>query len=93
MQKINFNNTKYIESYGTAQQIMPSTLPEIVFIGKSNVGKSSLLNKICNNKSLARVSSAPGKTTTINFFNAGLANLVDLPGYGFAKKSNKEIER
>ena len=93
MAKINFNNIKYEKSYGTAVQLEKSTKPEIAFIGKSNVGKSSLLNKLCNNKKLAKVSSTPGKTTTINFFNAGDVYLVDLPGYGFAKRSNSEIKR
>ncbi len=62
------------------------TLPEFAFIGKSNVGKSSLVNSLCNRKSLARVSHTPGRTQQINFFQVGTAFiLVDLPGYGFAK--------
>lgn len=64
--------------------------PEVVFVGRSNVGKSTLLNKLCNNKNLAKVSSKPGKTTTINFFDAGSVYLVDLPGYGFAARSKSE---
>lgn len=64
---------------------------EIVFCGRSNVGKSSLINKLCGQNKLARVSSAPGKTTTINFFKTdGDLMLVDLPGYGFAKRSFEE---
>lgn len=93
MSKVNFNKTKYIKSYGTTFQLSESTLPEIAFIGKSNVGKSSLLNKLCNNKSLAKISSSPGKTTTINFFDVESLYFVDLPGYGFAKRSNDEINR
>jgi len=62
------------------------TLPEFAFIGKSNVGKSSLINLLCNRKSLARVSHTPGRTQQINFFQVGTSFiLVDLPGYGFAK--------
>ena len=61
-------------------------LPEVAFIGKSNVGKSSLINAVCNNKSLAKTSNTPGRTQQINFFQVGTTfTLVDLPGYGFAK--------
>ncbi len=70
------------------------TKPEYAFIGRSNVGKSSLINMLCNNKKLAKTSSTPGKTLLINHF---LINrdwyLVDLPGYGFAKRSKKEVQR
>lgn len=90
---MNFNNVEYIASYGTAAQLPESTLPEIVFSGRSNVGKSSLINKIFNRKNLARVSSVPGKTVTINFFRCDNINFVDLPGYGYAKASKQEIER
>lgn len=93
MADINFNNIKFFKTYATAEQLDESTLPEIVFVGKSNVGKSSLLNKLCNNNKLARVSASPGKTITINFFDATDAFFVDLPGYGFAKRSNSEIKR
>ena len=84
---------EYTTSYGTAKQLLPSSHKEIVMAGRSNVGKSSLLNKLCNRKSLARVSSAPGKTGTINFYNTDDFQIVDLPGYGFAKVSVKERER
>ena len=90
---INFNNAEYIASFGTAEQLPESTLPEIVFSGRSNVGKSSLINKVFNRKNLARVSSVPGKTITINFFKCDNINFVDLPGYGYAKASKDEIER
>ncbi len=67
--------------------------PEFAFAGRSNVGKSSLINKLLNRKSLARVSGTPGKTITINFYNIDeTVYLVDLPGYGYAKRSKKEIE-
>ena len=78
---------------GTAQQLPPSDMPEIVFAGRSNVGKSSLINRLVNRKSLARVSSQPGKTATINFYVCDGARLVDLPGYGFAKVSHDEKRR
>lgn len=93
MATINFNNIKFVAAYGTDNQLPQSSLPEIVFVGKSNVGKSSLLNKLCNNKNLAKVSASPGKTTTINFFNAEIAYFVDLPGYGYAKRSKDDKQR
>ena len=67
--------------------------PEIAFAGKSNVGKSSLLNKLVNRKAIARVSATPGKTATINFFACDGVRFVDLPGYGYAKVSKSEKER
>ena len=70
-----------------------NTLPEVAFAGKSNVGKSSLINALMNRKSLARTSAQPGKTQTINFYNINQEiYLVDLPGYGYAKASEKERE-
>ena len=83
-------NADFTYSAGLASQLHPCDKPEIVFSGRSNVGKSSLINKLCARKSLARVSSKPGKTATINFFDAGEFNLVDLPGYGYAKVSKAE---
>ena len=88
-----FDNVTFEMAAGTFQQIPPCTIPEIVFSGRSNVGKSSLINKILNRKSLARVSSQPGKTITINFYRADAARLVDLPGYGYAKSSFSERNR
>ena len=90
---INLNNVEYVRSFGTAAQLEPDDLPEIVFSGRSNVGKSSLINKVFNRKNLARVSSVPGKTVTINFFRCDTVHFVDLPGYGYAKKSASEIKR
>lgn len=77
-------------SAGNSSQLPFADLPEIVFSGKSNVGKSSLINKLLNRKSLARVSSQPGKTATINFYKLDSCRLVDLPGYGYAKVSKAE---
>lgn len=84
---INFNNAKFETSCGRMDQMPECTVPEIVFIGRSNVGKSSLINKVIQRKALARVSSMPGKTATINLFNLDNVRLVDLPGYGYAKVS------
>ena len=77
----------YETSAGLSSQLIASTLPEIAFSGRSNVGKSSLINSLLGRKSLARVSSAPGKTITVNFYDVDKKLfLVDLPGYGFAKR-------
>ena len=88
-----FNNIEYTASYGTAEQLKPSVVPEIVFAGRSNVGKSSLINKLFNRKNLARVSSVPGKTVTVNFYKGDGVNFVDLPGYGYAKRNESEKKR
>ena len=90
---MNYNNVTFEAAYGTAKQLPASDLPEIVFSGRSNVGKSSLINKLFNRKSLARVSSVPGKTTTVNFFRCEDIRFADLPGYGYAKRSGEEIRR
>ena len=79
---MNFQQVQFERSFGTSAQLPPSTLPEIAFAGRSNVGKSSLLNALFNRKKLAKVSQTPGKTSTINFFLAKEARFVDLPGYG-----------
>lgn len=77
---------------GITSKLPENTLPEVAFAGKSNVGKSSLINALMNRKSLARTSSQPGKTQTINFYNINEElYFVDLPGYGYAKVS-KEIK-
>ena len=77
----------------TAENLPPQTLNEVAFVGRSNAGKSSLVNALTGRKSLARVSQTPGATRQINFFNlAGRLMLVDLPGYGFAKRSRAEAE-
>lgn len=90
---MNYNKAEFESSYGLLSQLPESTLPEIAFAGRSNVGKSSLLNKIFNRKQLARVSSVPGKTITINFYNVDDVKFVDLPGYGYARLSKQELSR
>ncbi len=90
---MNYNNAQFYTSYGSFKQIPPSEKTEIAFSGRSNVGKSSLINKIFNRKSLARVSAVPGKTATINFYSLENLYFVDLPGYGYAKVSKSEKER
>ena len=86
-------SARFEGSVGTLEQLKPQTLPEIVFSGRSNVGKSSLLNRLLSRKALARVSATPGKTITINFFALDTLKLVDLPGYGYAKRSHSEQDR
>lgn len=90
---MNFNKAKFLTSYGKFSQIPKSDRPEIAFAGRSNVGKSSLINKIFNRKSLARVSATPGKTVTINFYSLENIHIVDLPGYGYAKVAKTEKQR
>lgn len=90
---INFNNAKFIGSVGNLNQLMKDAIPEIVFSGRSNVGKSSLINKLLNRKSLARVSNKPGKTVNINLYDLTNIRFVDLPGYGYAMVSFKEKKR
>ena len=87
---MNFNNAKFVTSFGRLSQLPESDRPEICFSGRSNVGKSTLINKVLGRKSLARVSATPGKTVTINFFELDGIYLADLPGYGYAKVSKSE---
>ncbi|MBQ6181365.1 MAG: YihA family ribosome biogenesis GTP-binding protein [Ruminococcus sp.] len=91
--KLNYNKAEFTAAYGKFSQIPAPERMEIAFAGHSNVGKSTLINKLFNRKNLARVSSVPGKTATINFY--GLENIyfVDLPGYGYAKVAKSEKER
>jgi GTP-binding protein len=94
MANINIQNTSLKISAGTDRQFPSDPIPQIALSGRSNVGKSSLINTILGRKSLARVSSAPGKTITINFYDVDKKLfLVDLPGYGYAKRkaSDKEV--
>lgn len=88
-----YDKAEFKAAYGTFSQLPDSDLPEIAFAGRSNVGKSSLLNKLFQRKNLARVSSVPGKTITINFYQVDEYNFVDLPGYGYAKVAKTEKER
>lgn len=88
-----FQNAEFKAAYGTFKQLPLSDRPEIAFAGRSNVGKSSLINRVFGRKSLARVSSVPGKTQTINFYSLDNIYLVDLPGYGYAKVSKSEKAR
>lgn len=89
--KINFQNASFVTSYFDTRTILREKHPEIVLVGRSNVGKSSLINKLLNRKGLARVSSMPGKTVSVNYYDVdGKLDLVDLPGYGFAKRPKSE---
>ena len=90
---MNWNLAEFSAAYGTAAQLPPCTSPEIAFAGRSNVGKSTLINKLFQRKNLARVSSVPGKTATINFYQCGHVTFADLPGYGYAKRSKSELKR
>ncbi|MBR1765072.1 MAG: YihA family ribosome biogenesis GTP-binding protein [Ruminococcus sp.] len=89
---MNYNNASFYTSFGLLSQMPESDRTEIAFSGRSNVGKSSLINKLLGRKSLARVSSMPGKTVTINFYSLENIYIVDLPGYGYAKTS-KDMKR
>ena len=90
---MNWNLAEFSAAYGTAAQLPPCTSPEIAFAGRSNVGKSTLINKLFQRKNLARVSSVPGKTATINFYHCDSVIFADLPGYGYAKRSKSELVR
>ena len=90
---LNYNLVKFTMSAGTAEQLPAANRPEIAFVGRSNVGKSSLMNKLFGRKDLVKVSSKPGKTTTINFFAIGDVDFVDLPGYGYARVNATEKQR
>ena len=90
---INYQKARFVASYGKTSQIPPSTCPEVCFVGRSNVGKSSIMNKLFGRKNLVKVSSTPGKTSNVNFFEADDVHFVDLPGYGFAHRSKAERER
>ena len=88
-----FINAELLKTAVRYDQYPPSDMPEIALVGRSNVGKSSLINCLTNRKNLARTSSTPGKTATINFYSIGdRYRLVDLPGYGYAKRSKEERE-
>ena len=91
---LNLNRVSLRVSAGTPRQFPADPLPQVAFSGRSNVGKSSLINSLLGRKSLARVRSAPGKTITVNFYDVdGQLFLVDLPGYGFAKRTKEDQAR
>ncbi len=90
---MNYNRAQFLCSYGVSSQIPPSDRIEIAFAGRSNVGKSTAINKIFSRKNLARVSAVPGKTATINFYGVENIHFVDLPGYGYAKVAKTEKYR
>ncbi len=91
---MNFNNVEFLISAAASRQFPACDLPEIAFAGKSNVGKSSVINRILNRKNFARVGEKPGKTIHVNYFVIDKAcYLVDLPGYGYAKVSQSERDR
>ena len=91
---MNIHKVEFVKSAASAAGLIANALPQIVFSGKSNVGKSSVINKTLNRKNLARSSSTPGKTIHVNYFLVdGAAYFVDLPGYGYATVAKSERER
>lgn len=93
MSAINYQSARFEAAYANADLIPESTTPEVTVVGRSNVGKSSLLNKLFMRKNLAYVSNTPGKTANINFYMVDGIRFVDLPGYGYAKVSQGERQR
>ena len=94
MARPNLNKAEFIKSAAAPNQFVQSAMPRIDFAGKSNVGKSSVINRLLNRKNFARVGSEPGKTIHVNYFLIDAkAYFIDLPGYGFAKVSRSEKER
>ena len=91
---LNFNKAEFVRSAGEPKDFLRDGLPQFAFAGRSNVGKSSVINRLVGRKNLAYVGASPGKTTHINYFLIDQkAYLVDLPGYGYAKVSRSEKER
>lgn len=92
--KVNLNQAEFVRSAAKPADFPRDAMPQVVFAGRSNVGKSSVINRLLNRKNLARVGSAPGKTTHINYFLIDKQiYLIDLPGYGYAKVSQQERDR
>ena len=90
---MNFQKAEFKAAYGLSAQLPAPDRPEIVFSGRSNVGKSSLINRLCQRKALARVSATPGKTATVNYYAVDGVHFVDLPGYGYARVGQAERRR
>ncbi len=94
MANLNVNRAEFIKSAASSNQFIRSSTPTVAFAGKSNVGKSSVINRMLNRKNFARVGSEPGKTIHVNYFLIdGKCYFVDLPGYGYAKVSQSERDR
>lgn len=94
MANLNVNRAEFIRSAASPKQFIRTSVPTVVFAGKSNVGKSSVINRMLNRKNFARVGASPGKTVHVNyFFIDEKVYFVDLPGYGFAKVSQAERDR
>lgn len=94
MKALNVNKAEFVKSAAAPSQFINSSVPAVAFAGKSNVGKSSVINRLLNRKNFARVGAEPGKTVHVNYFLIdGRVYLIDLPGYGYAKVSQAEKER
>ena len=94
MATLNVNKAEFIKSAASPRQFIQSSIPSVVFAGKSNVGKSSVINRLLNRKNFARVGNTPGKTVHINYFDIdGKVYFVDLPGYGYANVAKAERDR
>ena len=94
MKELNVNKAEFVKSATSPAQFIRSSVPAVAFAGKSNVGKSSVINRLLNRRNFARVGSEPGKTVHVNYFLIdGRLYLIDLPGYGYAKVSQAERER
>ena len=94
MADLNWNRAEFIRSAAAPKQFIHSSMPKVAFAGRSNVGKSSVINRLLNRKQMARVGASPGKTVHVNYFLIdGKLYLIDLPGYGFAKVPQEEKQR
>ena len=91
---LNFNKAEFVRSAGEPKDFLRDGLPQFAFAGRSNVGKSSVINRLLNRKNFARVGATPGKTSQVNYFRIdGKLYFTDLPGYGYAKVSKEERDR
>ena len=91
--ELNYRLAHFERACGLTSQLPAPEKPEVSFVGRSNVGKSSLINRLFERKNLAKTSSTPGKTATVNFYEADGVHFVDLPGYGYAQRSKEERNR